>query len=73
MKAIKSESVQTLIIAGITSGLMYYLLNELTLATMLLGGFLTIVGANKVRTNINASKGHYFDKETGTLKTAKNE
>lgn len=71
MKALKSDSVQTLIIGIVLCSLMYKFTDEITLPTIFASAFTALVVGNKVRSNIQSSKGQYYDKEENKLKEVK--
>lgn len=74
MKALCSESVQILIIgASVCAGMYWAMEKELTIPTIFAVAFTTLVVGNKVRANIQSSKGQYFDTESKELKTVKEE
>lgn len=69
MKALNSLSVQILIVGGILCMGMYWVMSkELTIPTIFATAFSALVVGNKVRSNIQSSKGQYYDDETKTLK-----
>ena len=76
MKAIKSQSVQTLLIGFFTCGLMAYLSSLLdfeisdTVISLFAGGFVALVTGNKVRDSVQANKGLYYHEDDKTLKKA---
>lgn len=70
MKALKSISVQILIIGAIICAAMYKFINEVTIPTIFATGFTTLVAGRKVRDAIQSSKGQYFDEDAHKLKNA---
>lgn len=71
MKALKSTSVQTLMIGSILCSGMYFFTDEVSLPTIFAGGFVAIATGRQIRNGIQANKGQYFDGEK--LKTVNND
>jgi len=68
VKALKSTSVQTLIIGSILCSGMYFFTDEVSLPTIFAGGFVAIATGRQIRNGIQANKGQYFDQGEGKLK-----
>lgn len=78
MKALKSNSVQILLIGAITvmimGGVFMWLQHKfevdapMTAVSLIGGGFLTLIGGNKLRESVQSNKGQYFDEEENRLK-----
>ena len=61
MKALKSSSVQTLIIGCILCTVMAKITDDITIPTIFAGAFTAIVAGRKTRDVVQSSKGQYYD------------
>ncbi len=74
MKALKSQSVQTLIIASaICTGMYWGMGKELTIPTIIASAFSALVVGNKVRNITDSTNGQYYDEQSQILKQKQNE
>lgn len=78
MKALKSNSVQILLIGAFVCMVMggYFMVLEMltgvespmTSVGLIGGGFLALIGGNKLRESVQSNKGQYYDEEENRLK-----
>lgn len=78
MKALKSNSVQILLIGSVVCMVMggvFMLLQAytdveapMTAVSLIGGGFLTLIGGNKLRESVQSNKGQYYDEQENRIK-----